>query len=117
MSLVAKQKRHIRLYLPGIAVGGLCAFIGLEGLVPALEGEIPKLRGVERIISLADSPVAFWWEVFQRAFMMLMVPVFGLGLAWARWSDAKSDGLIHRRSKADQALDKAVRRPLKPDQT
>ena len=115
MPLAANLKRYTSLYLPALAVGGLCAFIGLEGLVPALEGEIPKLRGMERIISLADSPVAFWWEVFQRAFMLLMAPVAGLGLAWARRSDEKSDRLICCRGRAEEALDKAVRRPLKPD--
>ncbi len=115
MSSTALLKRYARLYLPALILGGLCIHIGMEGLIPAMDGEIPRIRGAERIIYLADSPVAFWYEVSQRVFMVLMGPVFGFGLAWARRSDQTSDRLIFQRSRRDQALDRAVRRPLKPD--
>ena len=115
MSFPAILKRYISLYLPSVVVGGLCIHIGLEGLIPALDGEIPKLRGAERLIYLAESPAAFWFEVFQRTFMLLMGPVSALGLAWMRRSDEVSDKVIRRRFYSDAALDKAVRRPLQPD--
>jgi hypothetical protein len=115
MAFTAILKRYISLDLPSVLVGGLCVQIGLEGLIPALDGEIPKLRGVERAIYLIDSPAAFWFEVFQRAFILAMAPVFGFGLAFARRSDEASDKIIFRRIQNKAALDKAVRRPLQPD--
>ena len=115
MSFPAILKRYISLYLPSVVVGGLCIHIGLEGLIPALDGEIPKLRGSERLIFLVESPAAFWFEVFQRTFMLVMAPVVGVGLAWMRRSDEASDKIIFRRIHSKAALDKAVRRPLQPD--
>mgnify|MGYP006894099210 CR=1 FL=1 len=115
MSFAAVLKRYVSLYLPSVVVGGFFVFIGLEGLIPALDGEIPKLKGAERLIYLADSPDAFWFEVFQRVFMLLMALVCGVGLALMRRSDEASDKAILRRIQNDAALDKAVRRPLQPD--
>jgi hypothetical protein len=115
MSVLARLKRYIALYLPALLVGGLCAFIGLQGLIPALGGEIPKMKGAERIIYLIDSPATFWFEVLQRVFMLLMAPVTAYGLVVMCRSNEISDGLILRRFNADAALDKAVRRPLQPD--
>lgn len=112
MKPTALLKRYAVLYLPPLILGGLFVHIGLEGLLPALEGEIPKLKGPEGLILLADSPFAFWREVVARSFMLLMAPVVAFAWAFMRKSDHDSDRLIRGRHRRQTALDNSIRRPL-----
>lgn len=107
-------KRYAILYLPPLILGDLFLHIGLEGLLPALDGEIPKLKGPERLILLAHSPFAFWQEVAVRSFMLLMAPVVAFAWAFMRKSDHDSGRLILGRYRRQAALDNPVRGPLEP---
>ena len=114
MKLKTVLYRYSVLYLPPLILGVVLVHIAVEGLAPALGGEIPKIRGVERMVLLAERPGEFWYEVSQRVFMLLMAPVVAVGWAYMRRSDVDSDAIIRGRFRRHDSLDKAVRSPLEP---
>jgi hypothetical protein len=114
MTPIPVLQRAIALYLPALLLAGFFAYAGLSAWLSVPDGRIQPLTGPERMIVLADTPFAFWSEVAYRSIVMLGGWILSAALAYGSQANYGGDRLIRGRFLRQQALDKAVRRPLEP---
>ena len=114
MKKITAPQRYVALYLPAVAMAAFALYVATTTGLSISQGVIEPLRGPERIIVLADSPVAFWAEMAYRVIVAVGGLALSAALAWGMRSNYESDRIIRGRFERHGALDKAVRRPLEP---